>query len=288
MEFQRFKEPAAREVMRVVGDRTAYALLYQQAKREVGEEIDKGLERAVEREVRNFLVGFGGDYARAEAYLQEQGMDWEEFRRHQRRLILISLQLPKPRPITYSELVDCYNKMKEEFFAVPAAMKFQLIDIEPAKLKVTEAGKDRRQSGIALANELIKRIKAGEDFGESVKGYSGVSFVRFSEPVRPVSLAEPYDVLVAEAEKMQPGEVTGPVEAERGEHIFIMELEEKRPGSFRPLGDVQRQVKEKIILDRREQAAREIDAKLARQAALVERSEFVDFCVKEIYRISNR
>lgn len=287
--FERFKEQARPGLERVLLIRVSDILLYQQAKEHTGVD-EEALEKAVEREVRKFVVSFGSDYAGAEEALKQMGMDWQSFKEYQKKTILsqyyITSQLPDSRPTTYSELVDTYNEMKDEFFSTEAMLKFRLIDIETAKLEVADANQSRQERARELADELVGRIRTGEDFGKLAEEYSGVSFIDHSEGVRPENLEKPYDVLVAEAERLKPGQIAGPTEA--GEHIFIMNLKEKRSKGYEPFEKVREEVKARIILDREKRAREEIWAKLQEQVALIQRSEFVDFCLQEIYRMSNQ
>ena len=287
--FERFKEQVRGDLERVLITVVSGILLYQQAKEHTGVD-EEALEKAVEREVRKFVVSFGSDYARAEEALKQMGMDWQSFKEYQKKTILsqyyITSQLPDNRPITYSELVDTYNEMKDEFFSTEAMLRFRLIDIETAKLEVADANQSRQERARELADELVGRIRTGEDFGKLAEEYSGVSFIDHSEGVRPENLEKPYDVLAAEAERLKPGQIAGPIEA--GEHIFIMKLKEKRSKGYEPFEKVQEGVKAKIILDRERRAREEIWAKLQEQVALIQRSEFVDFCLGKIYRLSVR
>jgi parvulin-like peptidyl-prolyl isomerase len=293
--LEQFKKQACPELEQIIAVRVSNILLYQQAKRYVGTgvDIDDALEKATEAEVRRFVAGFDGDYARAEQALKKAGMDWHSFREYQKKMILsqdyVRQLLPEHRPITHSELVSCYNEMKNEFFATPATITFRLIDIQIPKLKVTDPNRSQLEQARELAGELVKRLQKDEDFGELAKQYSHghrASFGGLWQPVQPESLAKPYDVLAAEAEKIQPGQIAGPTEA--GEHIFIMKLEEKTPKSFEPLENVQKDVEAKIIFDRRKKAADEFSSKLVQQAALNEMDRFVDFCLEKIYKMSNK
>jgi hypothetical protein len=99
-------------------------------------------------------------------------------------------------------------------------------------------------------------------------------------------LAEPYDVLSREAGRIEPGEVTGPIEASG--HIFIMKLEEKTAKTFELFEDVQKEVESTIHLERRRTALEKLNKKLVLQAVVGERDRFIDFCLEEIYRMSNR
>jgi parvulin-like peptidyl-prolyl isomerase len=288
--FEQFKKQARPELEQIIATRVSNILLYQQAKRDTGVDIEDALEKATEAEVRKFVAGFGGDYAKAEQALKQMGMDWRSFREYQKKMILsqdyIRRQLPEYRPITYSELVNCYNEMKEEFFAIPATITFRLIDIQIPKLEVTDPNRSQLEQARKLANELVKRLREGEDFGELAKQYSHdhrASFGGLWQPVQPTSLAKPYDILAAEADRIKPSQIAGPIEA--GEHIFIMKLEEKRPKSFEPLENVQKEVEAKINFDRRKKAADEFSANLVQQVALTERDRFIDFCLEKIYRL---
>lgn len=289
--FGQFEKQVRPELEQLLATRISNILLYQQAKREAGTGVDfeDALEKATEAEVRRFIAGFDGDYAKAEQALKQMGMDWRSFREYQKKTILsqeyVRQLLPEHRPITYSEFVNCYNEMKEKFFAIPATITFRLIDIQLPKLEVTDPNRSRLEQARELASELVRRLQKGEDFGELAKQYSHghtASLGGLWQPVQPESLAKPYDALAVEAEKIQPGQIAGPIEA--GEHIFIMKLEEKRPKSFEPLENVQKEVEAKITFDRREKAFDEFSSKLMQQVALNERDKFIDFCLEKIFR----
>lgn len=290
--FDRFKTEARPQLENFLIAKISNILLYNQAKKEIsGEQIDEALERAAEKAVRNFITSFGGDYAKAEEQLKRDGMDWQSFRESQKKTILtqhyVSTQLPDDRPITYSELMDCYNQMKETSFTTPAMLTFRLIDIEVEKVELPDPNQDRLEQARRLANQLVERIKSGEDFGELAKRYSHGHRRQFGglwKPVQPDSLAEPYNILASEAQKTEPGQIAGPIEA--GGHIFIMKLVEKQPKTIEPIEKVQKQVEDKILSDRQMRAREQIGTRLLQQAAIANKDEFIDFCLNEIYRIS--
>ena len=308
--FEQFKEQARPEIERVLLTRVSDILIFQQARKQAGlsspsegqgEQADEHVERLAQREVRKFVVGFGGDYARAEQALKQMGMDWADFKEYQKKMILsqsyIASQLPKQRPVTYSELLDCYNDMKDEFFATPAMIEFRLIDIQPEKLQMEEPNTSCREQAKKLVDELMRRLRAGEDFGELAKQYSHghrASSGGLWKPVQPDSLARDYDVLAAQAKSIEPGQIAGPIETAAfpqsgvAEHIFIMRLEEKRQESVEPFEKVQSHVKAKVIFDRRKEAVDKLSARLVQQARLGRKNEFVDFCLKKIYQICNQ
>jgi parvulin-like peptidyl-prolyl isomerase len=289
--LEQFKKHARADIEKLIADRISNILLYQQAKREVGEGVDleDALEKAAESEMRRFIVSFDGDYAKAEEVLKQMGMDWRSFREHQKKMILsqeyVRQLLPENMPITHSELVNCYNEMKDKFFTIPSTITFRLIDIEIPKVEAADPNQSQREKAEELAGELLKRLQKGEDFGELAKQYSHghtASSGGLWQPVQPQSLAKPYDVVAAESEKIQPGQIAGPIEAD--EHIFIIKLEDRKPKYFEPLENVQKAVEAKIIISRREKAFDEFNTKLLQQVELSKRERFIDFCLEKIYR----
>lgn len=295
--FERFKQEAEPKLKDIITARILNILLYQEAKKNTREDIDQVLESPAEAKVRNFIMDVGGDYAEAEKVLKQQGMDWASFKEDQKKAILIDFYLdslkPKPAPITYSELLACYNQMKEESFVVPAEIKYQLIDIEPAWLRITDPNEDRLEHARKLAYELLRQLKADKDFHELSKEYSGngVSFRAPSEPVQMESMVKPYDVIAVEAEELEPGDISGPIETideNQQKHIIIMKLEEKYPKGYELLEKVQRQVEAKIISDRLKQAPDKVLGSLSRQAENELDDEFTEFCLQKIYEMRNK
>jgi hypothetical protein len=290
-DYQQFERQVRNDVEQFVIGKIANILLYQQAKKELGKDIDERLEKLADAEVQKFIVSFNGDYAQAEHALKQDGLNWASFKDYQKKIILsqyyISTKLPEERSATYHELLQTYNNMKEESFTTPGKLEFALIDIELAKLKSAEPNETVEQVGRDLAAELMERLRSGEDFNDLAKlyshGYNASSGGRW-KPVQPESLAKPYDVLAIEAEKIQPGQIAGPIEASG--HIFIMKLIDKQARTVKPFEKVQKQIEAKINFDRRKQAADKFGAKLVQQAQINSKDEFVNFCLRKIYAMS--
>jgi hypothetical protein len=267
-------------------------LLYQEAKRQVGKNIDEALEKQAGKAVREYVVDFGGDQIRADEALQQRGMDWKSFKEYQKRSILlqwyVASKLPNNRPVTYRELMDCYNEMKDEFFARPAMIQFRLIDIQPARMKML-APNEQHELAKKYAYRLLERIQSGEDFGGLARQYSHGPMREFGglwQSVQPGSLASPYDMLAAEAENTEPGQIASLVVT--AEQVFIMKLEEKQSAGYEPFGEVQKQVREKIGLDRWNEAVNRVNATLLQQAELSRTDKFIDFCLEKIYQMRNQ
>ena len=291
-ELEQFKERAKGQLEEIIMANISNILLYQQAKKQAGANIDEALEKAAENEYRKFVLNFGGDQARADDEIKRRQMDKKSFKEQVKKDMLIyeyrRSKLPNNRPVTYRELMDCYNQIKDKYFAKASKIRFRLIDIQPARLEVADPNEDRWLLGKEQANKLLELIKSGEDFGELAKQYSHGDWREFGglwRSVQPSSLAEPYDILAVEADKMEPGEVTGPIVTKQ--HIFIMKLEEKQIAGYEPFEDVQDLVKEKVLLDRQGEVLDKLNAEIRQEAKLSRTDKFVDFCLEKIYRISN-
>jgi parvulin-like peptidyl-prolyl isomerase len=291
-ELEQFKERAKGQLEEILMAKMSDILLYQHAKRQAGGNIDEALDKAAESEYRKFVLGFGGDQARADEELKRRLMDKKSFKEQIKKDMLIyeyrRSKLPVNRPVTYRELMDCYNRIKDKYFARAAKIRFRLIDIQPDKLEVEDPNEDRWQLGKEMINKLLELIKSGEDFGELAKQYSHGDWREFGglwRLVKPSSLAEPYDILAVAAEKMEAGEVTGPIVTKQ--HIFIMKLQEKQIAGYEPFEDVQDSVKEKVLLDRQGEVIDKLNAEIRQEAKLSRTDKFVDICLEKIYRISN-
>jgi parvulin-like peptidyl-prolyl isomerase len=289
-ELEQFKEQARGQLKGILMSKISNILLYQQAKRQIGKNIEDALEKEAEKALREFVVTFGGDQIKADEALKQRGMDWKSFKEYQKRLILtqwyLGSKLSNNRPVTYRELMSCYDEMKDKYFAKTATIQFRLIDIRPAMLEVANPKANRHQLAEKLALELAKRIRSGEDFGELARQYSHGPMREFGglwQPVQPGSLAVPYDKLAAEAENIKSSQIARIIIT--AEHVFIMKLEEKKLSGYEPFGKVQEQVRDKIVLDRWNEAVNRVNATLLQQAELSRTDEFIDFCLEKVYQM---
>jgi parvulin-like peptidyl-prolyl isomerase len=169
-------------------------------------------------------------------------------------------------------------------------IQFRLIDIQPAKLDAADPN-EKRQLAEKAANELLARIKAGEDFAELAKTsqYSHGHMRTFGglwKPVKPDSLAPPYDVLSAAAQKTEPNQVAELIRTP--EHIFIMKLQQKQLAGYEPFEYVQGFVRQAVLIDRQNELLDKLNAIVQQQADLGQTDEFIDFCLEQIHQICNQ
>ena len=291
-ELEMFKLRARSQLKNILMSKISSMLLYQEAKREVGDNLDAALEKQVQKSMREFVMAYGGDQIKADEALEANGMDWKSFKERQKKTMLIqwyiSKKKPNNRPIAYGELIDCYNQMKDEYFAIPSIIQFRLIDIQPNALKLWKM-EERSKLAELLASRLLERLKSGEDFGKLAMQYSHGPMREFGglwKPMQPDSLAAPYDLIAAEAQKLEPNQISDLIVTE--EHVFIMKLEEKQLGGYEPFERVQEQVRRKIEIDHQNEIFEKVNAELLQQAELSNTDEFVDFCLDKIYQMRDQ
>jgi len=290
-DFDQFSKYARLRVGQVVRAKAAEALLFEKAKKELPDNADEALAKAVEQEVQGYIAGFGGNYAAAEKKLRENGWDWESFRRYKKRLILTQNYLGKrvgaDKPITHSQLLEHYEVIKHKDYFRPGRLQFSLIDITPEPVAdANQANIERAElEARRLAEELAARVRSGEDFAGLAREYSKghrASAGGLWEPVQPGSLAEPYDVIEESCQDLSPGEIAGPVES--GGHIFIIKLKEKQTRGFFFFFDVQQDVQKKFVVQQRRETLSKLMAQFEQQVQGPNLEKFVDFCLYEIYR----
>lgn len=287
-----FKERAGPSLREVVVGKISAILLYQHAKRKIGGNMGEGLDKMAEKELRKFVLRYGGDQAKADEALKEQEMDRESFKENHKRFLItqsyLATKLPYRKPVTYGELVEYYEANKDKLFHRASKLHLRLIDINFGKIEITSLDQNRAEKARELAADLAKRIRDGEDFGELAEAHSHGPWQAFGglwPEMDPSSLADPYAILAEKAEQAEVGQVVGPIEA--AGHIFLMKLEEKQAEGYEPLEKVQGEVHNRIVRARRNEAIIRLNDRLLRQAAIGETDEFVDFCLDKIYEISN-
>lgn len=286
--FEEFSDQAMPVIAMTLRDQVADTLLYQQAKKQAGENVDEQLNAAVDKEMRKYIISFGGDYAKAEAFLKDfYGMNWEQFRTQQRRMILsgsyVHGKLADEAPVTYSDIKEYYDRVKGKLYNRPATITISLIDIDISKVEI-KPDTPKQEFAAKKALEVMEKLKNGEDFAELAKQYSDgyrASSGGLWDAVSPDALAEPYDVLAVEAEGLAVSNIAGPLES--GGHIFIMKLEDKQSATEIPLEEVQKEIEQKIIQERKIKNLDKVMSKVMEDAAISGIDTFAQYCIAEIY-----
>jgi len=300
--FRQRARPLVREA--VVGKITD-VLLYKEARKQAPDNVDDMLETAVRKEVRRFVAAYGNNYADAERELTERGLDWEKFRDFQKKLLLVqsyyaSQNLMDDRPISHSEMLAMYDAMQHDDYEFKGMVRredvswqgyvqFSLIDIKPDRLRPdeidTENGQTPREAALAKAAALLEKIRAGEDFAELAKAHSHDHRAAMGGLWTPVnegsSLVPAYAPVTLTAQRMEIGQVAGPIESAGS--VFIVRLEDKRVGGTTPFHVLQPKIEMDIQLIRRRERFDKLINRLMDQANVTGLDPFVDFCVERAW-----
>ena len=292
-DLENFKIKAKFHFEQALNYKIAYIITYEMAKKkaeddsekDVSEHFDDAIEQQIENYIRDFVIdNYDGDYAKAQKELEEQGSDWQSLRESQRRLILISTQLPHIRPVIYQELLETYEILKDDFFTQPPSIQIRLIDIA---LYTPYPTKEKHDQARNLAQKLATQLSNDANFANLAKEHSDGHMKEFGglwKPANPESFEKPYDILAEHAEKMIPGQISGPIEAVPPTNIFIMKLEEKNSWKVTPLREVQQQIEELLINRRRDQAAIDLDRKIETKAEIAKTDKFIELSLETIYK----
>jgi parvulin-like peptidyl-prolyl isomerase len=262
----------------------------RRAERDLGNKVDEKLNESSQRELRRFILEeHGGNGAEADEALQKAGMNRVTYTQWKKKEILaeylVKSKYMHNAPITYSEILARYDEMKDKQFVREGVMQWRLIEIHVDKTGVKYPNEDAAVKARQLADELHNRIHAGEDFAELAKKYSDGLHNEDGGLWRardPNAWLPPYDVLAKAAQGMERGQVAGPIESSG--HLFIMKVEDRRPRSYRPLSEVQEEVKKDIADQRWRETLEELDAEIRRQVDLANTSRFVEYCMEKFYR----
>ena len=142
-----------------------------------------------------------------------------------------------------------------------------------------------------MAQEVHKKLQDGTQFEVMVEAHSHGVYARQGgrwKPWDPSSFRPPYDVLAQVAESLEPGQISQPVEAPG--HVFIMKLHRKQTRGYVPLSEVQPEIRDLILAERRLEVHLELAHELEnmiKNASEESIDEFIDRCADEIYKRSN-
>ena len=181
MEWEQFKaQQQIRDLIYVIVTNKLFeTLLYESAKKQFGDNLDESVNKAVDAEIRRFVQQFGGDQAKADEAIKNKWIDRESYKKELKKDILsqwyISSQQTPDNYISYRQLKNQYESMKNENFKITPMIEFRLIDIIPSRLEIKDPNQNRDEYAENLANEIYTRLKAGEDFAELAREYSNMA-----------------------------------------------------------------------------------------------------------------
>ncbi len=291
--YQQFRRLVRPAISKAVSNKVADILLYEKARETAPENIDEAVDKAVEMEVNRFVAQYHGNYAQAQRAIEDMGYDWSTFREYQRKFLMtqsyVAKTMDEEMPVSHQEVLDYYDKVKDQRFVWDSTLKFSLIDIVPDKLAVASNDTvDKQKAAMQVAGDLVARIRKGEDFADIARQYShghrSIMGGQWGE-VTAGSLASPYDIIEKEAMNMNPGQVSDPIETQG--HIFIVKLHEKRRGGIEKFEKVQPQLEAELKFQRKREKWENMVTELIDQANIEDLEGFIEFCTRQAYTSYN-
>lgn len=239
-------------------------LYYQEAKRlnikAEKKEIKEGLE-TIKKRFRS-----KGQYKDA---LKQAGITEEDLKKDIERNILIrkfyQQEVLDKAKVTEEYLKEYYEKHREDFKRPEAVhIRHILIKVEPS------ASIEEKREKKKLAEDLLKRARAGEDFGELAYNYSADDWRVKGGDLGLIHRGRLLPELEEAAFKLKPGEISELIETIYGYHII--KLEEKVPPTQLSFEEIKDKIR-KEIEEKRKKELEENLLKGLKERAMIEIKE---------------
>ncbi len=210
-------------------------------------------ERDVDRAIEEIKERSGMDDETFMRLLARNRMDYEDYRmRIRKEIIQVRLieRVINPRIIVTDEEVEVYYRRHKEEFTNPVEVRLRLIFL-PFPEGTSWLEKERVRS---LAGEIEGRLRAGEDFARLAREFSRGPNREGGGDIGYVKEGEMAPDLERVAFGLEPGQVSGPIELERG--IYILQVMDRR-GGIRPFEEVKGEIKKALFQRKGERMFRE-------------------------------
>jgi peptidyl-prolyl cis-trans isomerase SurA len=185
------------------------------------------------------------------AALKEQGQTYDQYRRMLKteleRIRLINYEVKSKIVIREDELKEYYDNHKDEFSTkgkVHLAMIF-LKQEDPADSEESRTLKER-------ARQIIRKIKAGEDFGKLAKEFSKGPGADEGGDLGVFKISELNEEMAATVKDLSSGEVGNPIIGPNG--IQIIKVVEKDKGGEKSFDQVKNSISSIIYREKLDQA----------------------------------
>lgn len=184
---------------------------------------------------------FNGERAEFIKFVQSQGKTIKQFRDEQEKDIIVGYMQNQKRQsaaeISPKKIIDYYNANKDKWYS-PASARISLITLKTGMNATLESNKK-------LAQDIMKRLKAGEKFSDLARKYSKDDSSAKGGDWGWYKKGDLNPQLDAKAFALEPGGVTDPVVLD--DMIFILKVEEKKPEGVQKLDDVREQIEWTIV-----------------------------------------
>jgi hypothetical protein len=244
--YRQWQEFAARQIGNWLSLFVTDELLRAEALANLSPEEKQGFGAFIERLQRDVQRQRGGSRAQASRSLeQSEGITLDQWRRRQEDVELVRLQLAervvRRVNVSYRDIEQRYGQQSERFNRPPVAI-FRLAQVFKDKPADVEAFREKLASGLTFAQAAESKLnynkpeKGGREERELKGDYATTAFFANEQ-------------INAAAQKLQPGEVVGPIETSSSMAWLQLEAIQERAQS---LYDAQLQIEDEIRRSRRE------------------------------------
>lgn len=191
---------------------------------------------------------FNGDRAEFLKYVQSQGKTVKQFRAElEDDLIVMNMQQHKRLTVTQispTKIIEYYEANKNKWY-MPASAKVNQIILKVGRNKTLESQK-------ALAADIVKKARAGEDFATLAEKYSDDTSADKGGDCGVIKKGDFTPQLDEAVFKLKAGEVSDPIDVSG--MIFIFKVSETKPEGIQPIDDVRDQI-EWLLVDQNQRLA---------------------------------
>ena len=226
-------------------DRT---IIYSQYKQNLHNLPDHAVEEEVQKFIRNI---YAGDQKLFRDYLKATNLTRAQFKEQQRKELLVSII----RSQHFGEVLPPTEKeMRIEYASWAKANRDRQKDtgIFRQIFIPANSNKEERAAQLKLAEDIVKKVKAGADFAELAKkeskdsraAFGGLSKDNVEDKIPTPRTDLPYELGFAVFESTTK-EVMGPMESQIG--FFIFQVVERNLGPSKPLHEVRDLIKRRVV-----------------------------------------
>jgi peptidyl-prolyl cis-trans isomerase SurA len=267
---------SAEQLQVAVEDREKYALrdlidqsLLSQRGKDMGINVEPDVVKQLDQiRIQNNMK----DLDELEKAVTSQGMNWEDFKSNIRSRILtqqvISQEVGRHITIGHDDAMKYYEAHKKEFER-PEQVALRAIEIK------TEGKKESEIPGLKKhAEDLLKRVQDGEDFGQLAKRFSDGSTAQQGGFLGVYKRGELSKELEDKVFAMKKNQVTDVIETKQG--FLILQVLEHYAEGEQPFEKVENEIMDKLYSERMEPALREYLKTLREQSYVVIKPGYQD------------
>lgn len=273
-------------------------LAYGEAKKEITDEMDGAIVKAIDDTERNRITSeFGGRLSRYQAHLEEHGLKREEVRHRIRRNLVVKQFLrdkflPLIRPPTRKELSRYYKKNPGEF-AEPLRIEMFLIDVPYARFLKGATGREgqtvwakvrgpkrieARRAAVRRMEQARQELASGIPFAAVAKSYSfGPNKSKGGEwgPVSPEGLTGRWAGAAEVLAKLEPGQISDVLRTDDG--LLLVRAGKRYDDRVIPFAEAQPIIEKRILRQQQKRMEDKLIFKLRGKATMPTRESLSAF-----------